>query len=103
MAPTRVAIKEEFGERPDSYRDVEPLLNQIDDTVDEQEARGDAGKRGEELDHNGQHIHPAEHDRRGHGEFASGILMLPRQTQFSSFELGNNATDRIRDSDGRAP
>jgi hypothetical protein len=65
MAPTRVAIKEESGSAP-IRTDIEPFLDQIEDPIDKKHAGRDAGERREELDHDGQHMQPAEDDRRGH-------------------------------------
>ena len=49
MAPTRVAAHREVRERADAHADIEPLLDQIDDAIDEKHARGNTRERVQET------------------------------------------------------
>jgi hypothetical protein len=58
---------------PDPHRDVEPLLDQIDDAVDEEQPRGDVREGLEKRDHDGHDVEAAEHGRRGDGNLAARL------------------------------
>ena len=58
---------------PDPHRDVEPLLDQIDDAIDEQQPRGDLWEGLEKRNHDRHHVQAAEHGRRGDGNLAARL------------------------------
>ena len=102
MPPTRVAISEEFGKNPNPHRDVEPLLDQIDDAIDEQQPGGDLWEGLEKRNHDGHHVEAAEHGGRCDGNLAARLEMLPGKGKVRRFELGEDAAAGTQGSAGRA-
>jgi hypothetical protein len=49
----------------------------------------------EKIHHDGQHMQPAEHDRRGERKLALRLGMLASKPQFRRLELVENATARF--------
>jgi hypothetical protein len=76
-----------IGQAADPHGDVEPLLDQIDDAVDQQHARREPGIRRKKLDHHRQHMQPAEHHGSGHGKLALRLGMLAGEAQIRGIEL----------------
>src|SRR5258707_865625 len=52
----------------DADGDIDPLIDEIDDAVDEQRINGDLGIAPEELVHDGRQVASAERHRGGDGE-----------------------------------
>ena len=92
MLPIRVAISDEFGKRPDAHRDVEPLFDQIDDPIDEEQPVGDAREGIEKRDHDGDDMENSEHRRCGDRDLSPRLAVLPGKGELHRFKLGEDAT-----------
>src|SRR5262249_2929758 len=83
-------------QHPDPHRYIEPLLDQIDHAIDEEQPGGDLRESVEEPNHDGHDMQAAEHGWCSDGNLAARLTMLTGKGELRSLELGENAAARFK-------
>jgi len=86
MLPTRVAISEESGSTP-IRTEIEPLLDQIDHAIDEEQPGSDLRESVEKPNHDGHDMRAAEHGWCSDGNVAARLIVLTGKGELRRLEL----------------